>query len=175
MKRRVVVTGVGLVSPLGTGVASCWSRLLAGHCAVSSLEGEEFASLPSKIAARVPWGNDDPMLFNPADWLQPRERKNQPACLLYSMSACVQALQDADWFPQSEQLKQRTGVAIGSGIGGVQDLITAHDALIQKGYRRVSPFMIPHTLVNMAADTIWLSGTKSFSIDCLCHRRPLYW
>lgn len=116
--RRVVVTGLGIVSPIGVGAEYCWKRLTSRACGITTLEGEEFASLPSRVAGVVPRGTGDGQ-FDPGHWVEPHEARRHPLNILFGLAAAKQALGDARWFPDDPKLRARTGVAIGCGISGV--------------------------------------------------------
>jgi 3-oxoacyl-[acyl-carrier-protein] synthase II len=151
--RRVLVTGVGLVTPLGVGVEVNWRRLLAGEGAVrrlASLEG-----LPAQIAAVVPRGDAEHEFSPTRSALSlPGDESSLSRFVQFSLAASAEALAQARWSPQTREQQERTGVSIGSGIGGLSDIIEASDALRERGVRRVSPYFIPKMLVNMAAGQV---------------------
>ncbi|KAL1923554.1 uncharacterized protein VTP21DRAFT_8534 [Calcarisporiella thermophila] len=152
--RRVVVTGLGLVTPLGTGVQTAWSRLIKGECGIVSLLGrpeKEFESLPVTIGAVVQRGQAKDGGFDSAEWLEKGEDRVMAPFTQYALSAAQQALTDAEWFPDRSEEKERTGVCFGSGIGSLEDTMNMSHALSTQGYRRVSPFYVPRLLVNMPA------------------------
>ena len=148
--RRVVVTGVGLVTPLGVGVEANWRRLLAGECGVRRLEA--LAALPSHLAATVPEG-DGPEEFSAARCalLGRGEEGSTARFIQYALSAADEALTSAGWAPATDAEREATGVAIGSGIGSLRDIVDAADTLRERGHRRISPHFVPKMLVNMAA------------------------
>lgn len=151
--RRVLVTGVGLVTPLGVGVEVNWRRLLRGENAVrrlASLDG-----MPAQIAAIVPRG-DAEHEFSPmrSALSLPGDESSLSHFVQFALAASAEALAHAGWSPQTREQQERTGVAIGSGIGGLSDIIEASDALRERGVRRVSPYFIPKMLVNMAAGQV---------------------
>ncbi|CAO3585356.1 unnamed protein product [Absidia cylindrospora] len=149
MARRVVVTGLGLVTPVGVGVKAAWSNLLKGHCGIVSLTDQPaYDSLPVKIAALVPKGPTADGQFTPSDWLDPG---TMATFTQYAISAARQALQDADWKPESNTEKERTGVCIGSGMGSFEDIVSTSLAFASGGPRKVSPMFVPRILINMAA------------------------
>ena len=151
--KRVVVTGLGMVSPLACGVEATWKRLIAGEAAATQVEGFEVSDLPCKIAAQVPLGNA-PDAFRPDEWMEPKDQRHCDAFILYAMAAATQALADADWAPKSYDDQIATGVLIGSGIGGLQGIAETAVTLHEKGPRRVSPFFIPGSLINLASGQV---------------------
>ncbi len=148
--RRVVVTGLGMVSPLACGVEPSWSRLLAGQSGARRIEGFDVSDLPCKIAMPVPRGDGGNGSFNPGQWMEPKEQRKVDDFILYAMSAAAQALADAGWKPSTHEEQIETGVLIGSGIGGLGGIAETAVALKEKGPRRVSPFFIPGRLINLA-------------------------
>ncbi|MCP4923921.1 MAG: beta-ketoacyl-ACP synthase II [bacterium] len=149
--RRVVVTGVGLVSPLGGNAATSWKNLIAGKSGIRTIENWDLDSLPVTIAGQVPYGDSAEGLFNPDDWMLAKERRKTERFILYAVAASAQALQDAEWSLETDQDKERTGVSIGSGIGGLHRIYENSVALHEGGSRKVNPFFIPGSLVNLAA------------------------
>src|SRR5215203_2734918 len=149
--RRVVVTGVGMVSPLGCGAAASWKRLLAGQSGGAKIEGFETADLACRIACQVPRGDGSDGSFNPDQWMEPKEQRKVDPFIVYAMTAATQALQDAAWKPQTADEQNATGVLIGSGIGGIGGIYDASITLYEKGPRRVSPFVIPGRIINLAS------------------------
>lgn len=149
--KRVVVTGLGLVSPLGCGVDATWGRLVAGRSGVGAIQSFDVADLPAKIAAQVPRGETAEGYFNADDWVSPKEQRRMDTFIIFAMAATEQAVSDAGWKPQDEEERQRTGVLIGSGIGGLPE-IAKGAALMENGQtRRLSPFFIPAALINLAS------------------------
>ena len=146
---RVVVTGVGLVTPLGVGVAPVWRRLLDGACGVRNIPA--LHGLPSEVAAPVPRG-DGEAEFDMAKHrlLAPGDDLSMSPFIHFALAAAGEALDAAGWNPTTPEERQRTGVAIGSGIGSLQDIVSATDVLRERGHRRISPHFIPRMLVNMA-------------------------
>lgn len=147
--RRVVVTGVGMVSPLGCGVETTWNRILKGESGARKIEKFDVSDLPCKIAMPVPREGEG--AFNPDDWMEPKESKRVDDFIVYAMSAATQALSDAGWKPETEEEKCRTGTMIGSGIGGLEGIAEEAYTLRDKGPRRVSPFFITGRLINLAS------------------------
>ena len=149
--RRVVITGLGLVSPLGCGYETTWERLTSGHSATRRIENFDVSDLSCQIACQVPRGDGSNGSFNPSDWMEPKEQRKVDEFIVYAMSAATQALKDAGWKPTAYEDQIRTGVLIGSGIGGLQGIEKTSLLFAEKGPRRVSPFFIPGRLINLAA------------------------
>jgi 3-oxoacyl-[acyl-carrier-protein] synthase II len=151
--RRVVVTGLGMVSPLACGVEPTWRRLLAGESGAARVENFDVSDLPCQIAAQAPRG-DAPDAFNPDDWMDPKEQRRVDDFIIYGMSAATQALRDADWTPRTHEEEIETGVLVGSGIGGLGGIYDASITLHEKGPRRISPFFIPGRLINLLSGQV---------------------
>ena len=151
--KRVVITGLGMVTPMACGVEPTWRRLLAGDSAIARVESFDVSDLPCQIAAQVPRG-DAPGAFNPDDWMDPKERRRVDDFIIYGMSAATQALKDADWEPETYEEQIETGVLIGSGIGGLGGIYDASITLHEKGPRRISPFFIPGRLINLVSGQV---------------------
>jgi 3-oxoacyl-[acyl-carrier-protein] synthase II len=149
--RRVVVTGVGMVTPLGCGAELSWRRLLAGESGARKVESFDVSDLPAKIACTIPRGNGADGSYNPDQWMEPKEQRKVDDFIAYAMCAARQAVEDAGWTPQSYEDRIATGVLIGSGIGGVEGIAETAIVLKEKGPRRVSPFFIPGRLINLAS------------------------
>ncbi len=149
--RRVVVTGLGMVSPLANGVEPTWSRLLEGRSGARRIEGFEIDDLACQIACQVPRGSDDPHAFRPDEWMEPKEQRKVDDFILYAVSAATQALADSGWAPKTHDEQCATGVMIGSGIGGLGGIYETSLVLRDKGPRRVSPFFVPGRLINLAS------------------------
>jgi 3-oxoacyl-[acyl-carrier-protein] synthase II len=149
--RRVVITGLGMVSPLGCGVEPTWTRLLAGQSGAVPIDRFEVADLPARIACQIPAGDQTDGLFNADQWMDPKDQRKVDDFIIYGMAAARQALDDAQWHPSAYEDQIRTGVMIGSGIGGIGGIYDASVTLIEKGPRRVSPFFIPGRIINMAS------------------------
>jgi 3-oxoacyl-[acyl-carrier-protein] synthase II len=149
--RRVVVTGLGLVTPLACGVEATWKRLLAGQSGIKRVEKFEVSDLACKIAGQVPRGAGAEGSFNPDDWMEPKEQRKVDDFIIFAMSAATQALDDADWHPREYDDQIVSGVLIGSGIGGVEGIAETALILRDRGPRRVSPFFIPGRLINLAS------------------------
>src|SRR5579872_6976614 len=149
--KRVVVTGLGMVTPLACGVEATWRRLLAGESGVGRVENFDVSDLPCQIAAQVPRGPLSEDRFNPDDWMEPREHRRVDDFIVYSMAAATQALKDANWAPSSYEEEIETGVMIGSGIGGLGGIYEASMVLKERGPRRISPFFITGRLINLTS------------------------
>ena len=146
--RRVVVTGLGMVSPLASGVEETWKRLLAGESGAGPIKGFEASDLACKIAMQVPRG-EEPGAFNPDDWMEPKEQRKVDDFIIFGVAAATQALKDAGWAPKTYQDQIETGVLMGSGIGGLGGICETAIVLHEKGPRRVSPFFVPGRLINL--------------------------
>ena len=151
MLRRVVITGLGLVTPLGCGVEASWSRLLQGHSGARRIEEFEVSDLACQIGCFVPRGTLSEGKFDPNDWMEPKEQRKVDDFIIFAMGAADQALQDAGWKADTQDKQERTGVLIGSGIGGLDGIAETSILLKEKGPRRVSPFFIPGRLINLAS------------------------
>ncbi len=149
--RRVVVTGLGLVTPLGSGIDPTWQRLLAGKSGIKQIEKFDVSDLPCKIAGQVPRGDGSDGTFDPDRWMEPKEQRKVDDFIIFAMGAATQALNDADWHPATYDDQITSGVLIGSGIGGVEGIAETALVLKERGPRRVSPFFIPGRLINLAA------------------------
>jgi len=149
--RRVVVTGLGMVSPLGCGVEPTWRRLVAGESGIRKLESIDVADLPARIAGTVPRTEYADGNYNPDDWMEPKEQRKVDDFIVFAMCAATQALSDAGWKPAKYEDQIRTGVMIGSGIGGIGGIAETALVLKERGPRRVSPFFIPGRLINLAS------------------------
>ncbi|WOH03180.1 hypothetical protein DCAR_0522574 [Daucus carota subsp. sativus] len=162
--RRVVVTGVGMVTPLGCGVETTWKRLIKGECGIRAVAPDDlkmssfdestklhtFDQLSSKVAAFVPCGTN-PGEFNDQVWLNSKDHRSMSRFIAYALCAADEALKDANWLPSGPEDKEKTGVSIGGGIGSISDILDASQMICEKRLRRLSPFFIPRILINMAA------------------------
>ncbi|MEW5703624.1 MAG: beta-ketoacyl-ACP synthase II [Pseudomonadota bacterium] len=148
--RRVVVTGLGLLTPLGCGVEATWKRLVRGESGIRKIDRFDISDLSSKIAGLLPHGTG-PGEYNPDDWVLPKEQRKVDAFIVYGIVAAVQAIEDSGWKPTDEENRERTGVLIGSGIGGLSWIYDTSVTLHEKGARRVSPFFIPASLINLVS------------------------
>jgi 3-oxoacyl-[acyl-carrier-protein] synthase II len=152
--RRVVVTGLGLVTPLGCGVKPSWDNLLAGKNAARRVEEFDVSDISAQIACFIPKGSKADGKFNPDDWMEPKESRKVDDFIVYGMAASTEALADAGWAPKTKDEQERTGVLIGSGIGGLQGIAETALLLKEKGPRRVSPFFIPGRLINLVSGQV---------------------
>ncbi|MFT5439332.1 MAG: 3-oxoacyl-[acyl-carrier-protein] synthase II [Alphaproteobacteria bacterium] len=151
--KRVVVTGMGLISPLAAGVQQSWDRLIAGESGVEIVSSFDVSDLPVKIAAQVPRGTGRGE-FDADAWVEPKEQRKNDDFIIFGIAASVMAVEDSGWKPESEEDRARTGVMIGSGIGGLPGIYEASVALFERGPRRVSPFFIPSTLINLVTGQV---------------------
>ena len=149
--RRVVITGLGLVTPLASGVEETWTRLLDGQSGIRTITAFDTSDLGTKYAANVPRGDGTAGTFNADDWMEPKEQRKVDDFIVYAVAAATQAVQDAGWEAPSAEEALRTGVLIGSGIGGLNGIAEAALLLKEKGPRRISPFFIPGRLINLAS------------------------
>ncbi len=151
MTRRVVVTGLGMVTPLACGVEPTWKKLVAGESGLRAIQSFDVSDLPCKIGGQVPRGETSSGLFNADDWVPPKDQRKMDEFIIFAMTAGSQAVEDSGWKPQSDEERDRTGVLIGSGIGGLKTIHDTSIILQEKGPRRVSPFFIPSALINLAS------------------------
>ena len=151
--RRVVITGLGMVTPIASGVEATWRRVLAGESGIERVENFEVSDLPCQIAGQVPRGGAEDA-FHPEDWMDPKEQRKVDDFIIFGMAAATQALRDADWKPQTYEEEIETGVLIGSGIGGLGGIYDASVTLHEKGPRRISPFFIPGRLINLVSGQV---------------------
>jgi 3-oxoacyl-[acyl-carrier-protein] synthase II len=149
--RRVVVTGMGMVTPLACGVEATWSRLVAGESGVRKIETFEVSDISARIAGMIPVGDGSNGTYNPDQWMEPKEQRKVDKFIVYAMCAAHQALDHAGWKPSTPQDQNSTGVMIGAGIGGVEGIADTAITLHERGPRRVSPFFIPGRIINLAA------------------------
>jgi 3-oxoacyl-[acyl-carrier-protein] synthase II len=152
--RRVVVTGIGMVSPLGGTAEHTWKRILAGESGAARVTEFDVSDLPAQIACRIPVGDGSDGTYNPDDWMEPKEQRKVDPFIVYSVAAADQALEDANWHPETDEDQCATGVLVGSGIGGIEGIVEAGYTLRDRGPRRVSPFFIPGRLINLASGQI---------------------
>src|SRR5258708_8326656 len=149
--RRVVVTGLGMVSPLGCGVEPTWKRMLNGESGARKIDTFDVPDLPSRIACVVPRGDGRDGTFNPDQWMEPKDQRKVDDFIIYAMCAARQALDDASWHPSTEEDCCATGTMIGSGIGGLSGIADTALLLNERGPRKISPFFIPGRLINLAS------------------------
>jgi 3-oxoacyl-[acyl-carrier-protein] synthase II len=152
--RRVVVTGLGMVTPLACGVEETWSRLLAGQSGAGTITKFDSSNVVTQYACEIPRGDGSDGTFNPDDWMEPKEQRKVDDFIIYGMAAAVQAVRDAGWDDISEAEKLRTGVMIGSGIGGLNSIAETAVLIKEKGPKRVSPFFIPGALINLVSGQV---------------------
>ena len=152
--RRVVVTGLGMVTPLACGVEETWSRLLAGQSGAGTITKFDSSNVVTQYACEIPRGDGSDGTFNPDDWMEPKDQRKVDDFIIYGMTAAVQAVRDAGWDDISEAEKLRTGVMIGSGIGGLNSIAETAILIKEKGPKRVSPFFIPGALINLVAGQV---------------------
>ena len=149
--RRVVITGLGLVTPLASGVDATWARLLAGHSGARRVEEFKVDDISCQIACFIPRGDGQNGTFNANDWMEPKEQRKVDDFIIYAVAAADQAMADSGYKATTPEQQERTGVLIGSGIGGLQGIAETSLLLNEKGPRRVSPFFIPGRLINLAS------------------------
>ena len=152
--RRVVVTGIGLVTPLGANASVTWDRLTNGESGITEVTQFDVKDLPAKIAGTVPEGAKDQGLFCPDDWLEPKEQRKIDRFILLGMVAASQAVENSGWIAKTSEDQNRTGVIIGSGIGGLQQINDNAIKLNESGPRRISPFFIPAALINLVSGQV---------------------
>ena len=152
--RRVVVTGLGMVSPLADGVEATWERLLAGESGAGMIEKFDTSNVVTKYACEVPLGDGTNWTFNGDAYLELKERRKIDDFILFGLAAAQQAVQDSGWMPVADADRERTGVMIGSGIGGLQTIAETALLIDKKGPRRVSPFFIPGALINLVSGQV---------------------
>jgi 3-oxoacyl-[acyl-carrier-protein] synthase II len=149
--RRVVVTGMGLVTPLACGLEATWSRLIAGQSGVRKIDTFEVSDISCRIAGMIPCGDGSDGTYNPDQWMEPKEQRKVDKFIVYAMCAARQALDHAGWKPKTSDEQNSTGVMIGAGIGGVEGIAETAITLHERGPRRVSPFFIPGRIINLAS------------------------
>ena len=152
--RRVVVTGMGTVSPLGCGVEPTWANILASRSGARRIDDFQVDDIACQIAHRIPLGPLSEGKFNPDDWMDSKEQRKVDPFIVFGMAAATQAIADAGVEPKTQEDAERTGVLIGSGIGGVGGIYDASITLFEKGPRRVSPFFVPGRIINMVSGNV---------------------
>ncbi|MDC1211475.1 beta-ketoacyl-ACP synthase II [Amylibacter sp.] len=152
--RRVVVTGLGMVSPLACGVEETWKRLISGENAANTITRFNADNFATNYACEIPFGDGSNGTFNPSDWMEPKERRKVDDFILYGMAAADMAVSDSGWAPKEEEDFYRTGVMIGSGVGGLSTIADTSLTLQERGPRRVSPFFIPSCLINLISGQV---------------------
>ncbi len=149
--RRVVVTGMGIVSPLGIGVEHVWRRLIEGHSGIGAIQSFDVADLPCRVAGTIPRGSKADGKLDVAEWVPPKDHKKMDRFIQYAMAAGSEAVEDSGWLPTDEEDRCATGVMIGSGIGGVETIYEASALILSGRGKRLSPFFIPSALINLAS------------------------
>src|SRR5829696_735288 len=149
--RRVVITGLGMVTPLACGVEATWQRIVAGKSGIKRVDTFEVSDIACKIAGIIPRGDGSDGTYNPDHWMEPKEQRKVDHFIVYAMAAAKQAVEDSGWRPETHEDQIVTGTMIGSGIGGVEGIAETSLVLKEKGPRRVSPFFIPGRLINLAS------------------------
>ncbi len=152
--RRVVVTGLGMVTPLACGVEDTWTRILDGQSGAGPITRFDAEHLATTYACEIPTGDGSNGTFNRDDWMAPKEQRKVDDFILYGIAAAEQAVRDAGWTPEDEESRLRTGVMIGSGIGGLTSIAETAVLLKERGPRRVSPFFIPGALINLVSGQV---------------------
>ena len=152
--RRVVITGLGMVTPLACGVEATWNRLLAGQSGAGPITRFDASNVVTQYACEIPFGDGSDGTFNPDEWMEPKDRRKVDDFILYGMTAAVQAVRDSGWVPMTEDDRCRTGVMIGSGIGGLTSIAETAVLIKEKGPKRVSPFFIPGSLINLISGQV---------------------
>ena len=152
--RRVAVTGLGLVTPLGAGVGHVWKRLVNGESGIQAIQAFDVSDLPCKIAGTVPVGESGNGHFDPDAVTDAKDRRKMDDFIVYTLGAAAEAVEDAGWQPEAEEDRERTGVLIGSGIGGLKFIFDGSITMNERGPRRVTPFFIPATLINLASGQV---------------------
>ena len=152
--RRVVVTGLGLVTPLADGVEESWKRLLDGQSGAGPITSFDASALATTYACEVPRGDGSDGTFNPNTYMEPKDQRKVDDFILFGMAAAQQAVEDSGWMPTEEADLVRTGVLIGSGIGGLKSIAETAVMIKEKGPRRVSPFFIPGALINLISGQV---------------------
>ncbi len=142
---------MGMVSPLGCGVETAWQRLIKGESGAGKVERFEVSDLPCKIACQIPRGDGTAGTYNADQWMEPKEQRKVDEFIIFAVCAATQALEDAGWKPSTDDEKNRSGVLIGSGIGGIEGIAETAVTLHERGPRRVSPFFIPGRIINLAS------------------------
>jgi 3-oxoacyl-[acyl-carrier-protein] synthase II len=149
--RRVVVTGMGMLTPLGCGVETTWARILKGESGAKKIDTFDVSDIAAKVACVIPRGDGSNGTYNADQWMEPKEQRKVDEFIVFAMCAARQALDHAGWHPKSYEDQTSTGVLIGSGIGGIEGIAETSLALREKGPRRVSPFFIPGRIINLAS------------------------
>ncbi|MEO9630727.1 beta-ketoacyl-ACP synthase II [Sulfitobacter sp. W002] len=152
--RRVVVTGLGLVTPLADGVEESWKRILDGQSGAGPITGFDPSKLVTQYACEVPLGDGSDGTFDANKYMEPKEQRKVDTFILFGMAAAQQAVEDSGWLPTEKEDQERTGVLIGSGIGGLNSIANTAVMMAEKGPRRVSPFFVPGALINLISGQV---------------------
>ncbi|NUH64588.1 beta-ketoacyl-ACP synthase II [Sulfitobacter sp. S0837] len=152
--RRVVVTGLGLVTPLADGVEESWKRILDGQSGAGPITGFDPSRLVTQYACEVPLGDGSDGTFDANKYMEPKEQRKVDTFILFGMAAAQQAVEDSGWKPTEAEDQERTGVLIGSGIGGLNSIANTAVMMAEKGPRRVSPFFVPGALINLISGQV---------------------
>jgi 3-oxoacyl-[acyl-carrier-protein] synthase II len=150
-ERRVVVTGMGIASPLGVGVPHVWKRLIAGKSGINAIQSFDVTDLPAKIAGQVPAGTREEGGLTLSEFVPVKDQKKMDRFIHLGMVAAIEAVEDSGWVPEDEEDREATGVMIGSGIGGLQTIYEASIQVYEGKVKRLSPFFIPSALINLAS------------------------
>ena len=165
--KRVVITGMGIVSPFGRGIDFNWKNIIEGKSAIRNIEGVDMKDIPVTIAGQVPLGNGEGQ-FDPDTVMEPKDQRKVDKLIIFGMAAGGDALEDAGWLPQTEEDKYRTGVMMGSGIGGLQTIYENSIALNEFGIKKISPFFIPASLTNLISGNLSIKyGLKGPNHACV--------
>jgi len=152
--RRVVVTGMGIACPLGLGVEHVWKRMLAGHSGIGTIQSFDVSALPARIAGQIPAGVKAEGGLDINEWIPIKDQKKMDRFIQFALIAAEEAVADSGWVPQDEDDRRRTGVMIGSGIGGLETIQEAAGLILQGKIKRISPFFIPSALINLASGQV---------------------
>jgi len=163
--KRVVVTGIGLVTPLGCGIDHVWDRLVKGDSGIRDIETFDVSDLPARIGGEVPRGGSAEGLFNIDEWVPTKEQRRMDSFIEYGMGAAQMAVRDSGWMPEDEERKCRTGVLIGAGIGGLPEISKSAKIVEDRNVRKLSPFFIPASLINLVAGHVSIK----FGFKGPCH------
>ena len=155
--RRVVVTGLGMVNALGSGVEDNWRRILNSESGITTIERFDVSDLPAKIAGQIPTDGGE-RSFNADDWIPPKDQRRMDDFIIYGVAAAQQAIDDSGWIAETDEDKWRTGVLIGSGIGGLPEISRGTLTIENEGIRRLSPFFIPASLINLVSGHVSIRG-----------------
>ncbi len=173
--RRVVITGLGMVTPLGCGVDVTWSRLIEGRSGVQRITHFDVSDLACQVAGIIPRGDGSEGTYNPDDWMEPKEARKVDEFIVYAVAAAEQAMRDSGFEAKTYDEQVRSGVLIGSGIGGLIGIEDAAHTLRDRGPRRISPFFIPGRLINLASGYVSIRhGLKgpNHAVVTACSRAP---